>query len=64
MHEACVSLVTFDIILLSRAPRRSTLPICSGAFFFKPGRSDRYTILGKGRTEHPYCVFLGRSEQV
>ena len=31
LPEACVSLVTFDIILLSMAPRRSTLPICLGA---------------------------------
>ena len=32
LPEACVSMMTFDIIFLSAAPRRSTLPICSGAF--------------------------------
>ena len=33
LPDACVSLVTgdFDIIFLSIAPRRATLPICSGA---------------------------------
>ena len=31
LPDACVSLMTFNIIFLSIAPRRSTLPICSGA---------------------------------
>ena len=31
LPEACASLMTFDIIFLSMSPRRSTLPICSGA---------------------------------
>ena len=31
LPEACVSLMTFDIVFLSMSPRRSTLLICSGA---------------------------------
>ena len=59
LPEACVSLMTFDIIFLSMAPRRSTLPHSQSS------RSDRHTIFVLARVEPnaPLFVFLDRSEQ-
>ena len=51
LPEEWVALMIFDFIFVNMAPRRSTLPICSGAF--QSGRSDRRTILEVEPNTHP-----------
>ena len=62
LPDACVSLVISDIIFLSMSPRRSTLPICSGAS--NPAGLIITPFLARVELHTPLlCVPRSRSEQ-
>ena len=54
LPEACLSLMTFDIIFWSISTRRSTLSILFKSF--QSSRSDRHTVPGKSRAKYASVV--------